>query len=81
MVLGPGKVDRGGSSRKRVGEEVGATEAGVALAAVGVEDPELRPPARRTEAVPRDHHLRPLADDVATEADPAAPGELEPEPG
>ena len=34
---------------------------------------------RRTEAVARDGHLRPLADDVATKPDPRAPGELEPE--
>jgi hypothetical protein len=62
-------------------EELVAAEAGVALATVGVEDPELRPPPRRAEAVPGDHHLRPLADDVAAQADPATSGELQPEAG
>lgn len=65
----------------RLGEEVVDREAGVALVAVGVEDPEARPSARRAEAVPRDHHLRPLADDVPPEPDPRAAGELETEPG
>ena len=81
MVLGPGKVDGGGSGRKCLGEELVAAEAGVALAAVGVKDPQLCPPPRRAETVPRDHHLRPLADDVAAETDPAAPDELEPHAG
>jgi hypothetical protein len=60
-------------------EEVVAAEAGVALTALRVEDPELRPPARRTVPVAGDGHLRPLADDVAPEPDPRSPGELEPD--
>ena len=81
--MGPGQVDRGGINGSGVEpvKELVAAEAGVALAAVGVEDPQLRPPPRRAESVPRDHHLRPLADDVPAEADPAAPGELQPEAG
>jgi hypothetical protein len=46
-----------------------------------VEDPELGPPARRSEPVAGDVHLDPLADDVAAEADPGLPGELEMESG
>ena len=79
--MGPGQVDRGGIGRKCLGEELVAAEAGVAVTTVGVEDPELRPSPRRPEAVPGDHHLRPLADDVAAETNPAASRELEPEAG
>ena len=53
-----------------VEEEVRAAEAAIALPALGVEDPELRPPPRRAEPVPGDGHLRLLADDVAPEPDP-----------
>ena len=62
-------------------EKVVAAEAGVALTALCVEDPELRPPARRTMPVAGDGHLRPLADDVAPEPDPRPPGHLEPDAG
>ena len=71
----------GGIGRGLVGEEVVAGEAGVALTALRVEDPEGRPPARRAVAVAGDQHLRSLADDVASEPDPRSPGELEPDPG
>ena len=66
---------------RRVMQESGSTEAGVALAAVGIEDPELGPPTRRAEAVPGDRHLRPLADDIPAEPDPVASAELEAERG
>lgn len=56
-------------------------EAAVALPAVGVEDPELRPSPRRPESVAGDRHLRPLADDVTTEPDPRSAGQLEAEAG
>lgn len=56
-------------------------EAGVALPAVGIEDPQRRPPPWWAGAVARDDHLRSLADDVAPEPDPRSPGELEPDPG
>jgi hypothetical protein len=56
-------------------------EAGVALPAVGVEDPQRRPPPWWAGAVARDDHLRSLADDVSTEPDPRSTGELEPNPG
>lgn len=52
-------------------------EAGVALPAVGVEDPQRRPPPRWTGAIARDDHLRSLADDIPPEPDPGAPVELE----
>ena len=53
-----------------VEEEVRAAEAAIALPALGVEDPELRPSPRRPEPVPGHGHLGLLADDVATEPDP-----------
>ena len=66
---------------RRFGEELVAEEAGVALPAVGVEDPELRPPSRRAGPVPGDHHLRSLSDHVTAETDPAPPRELEAQAG
>ena len=56
-------------------------ETGVTLATLRVEDPEGRPTARRPVPVARDQRLRPLPDDIASEADPRAPHELEAEPG
>ena len=56
-------------------------KAGVALPAVGVEDPQRRPPPGWAGAIARDDHLRSLADDVTTEPDPRRPGELEANPG
>jgi hypothetical protein len=70
-----------GVGRRVVDEEVRAAEAAVALAALGVEDPELRPPPRRAESVPGDGHFGLLADDVAPEPDPRPAGELEAEAG
>jgi len=61
-------------------EERLPAEAGVALTAVGVEDPEGRPPAGRSGAVAGDDDLGGLADDVPPEADPGPPGELEADP-
>ena len=60
-------------------EKVLAGKAGVAIVALRVEDPQLRPPARRAEPVARDHHLRPLPDHVPTEADPRSSRELQSE--
>ena len=57
------------------------TEAGVALSAVGVEDPQRRPPPGWAGAIARDDHLRSLADDVPPEADPRSTGKLEPDAG
>jgi hypothetical protein len=68
-------MDRGGL----IDEEPVPAETGIALAAVGVEDPERRPPPRRAVAVPGDQCLGPLADDVAPEADPRPAGQLQPE--
>jgi hypothetical protein len=64
-----------------IAEKVRAVEAAVALAALGVEDPELRPPARRPEPVAGDRHVRSLADDVAPEPDPCSARELEAKAG
>jgi hypothetical protein len=55
-------------------------QTGVALVAVGVEDPETGSPAWRTEPVASDDDLGLLSDDVTPEADPAGPGELEAKP-
>ncbi|MCU0483926.1 MAG: hypothetical protein MUC54_06620, partial [Chloroflexi bacterium] len=52
-------------------------EAAVAVAALGVQDPELRPAAGRTVAVAGDPDLCPLADDLPPEPDPALAPELE----
>jgi hypothetical protein len=56
-------------------------ETRIPLAAIGVEDPEGRPTARRTVAVVRDERLGALADDVAAQADPRPAGQLEPDAG
>jgi hypothetical protein len=69
----------GGGGNRVVDEEVRAAEAAVALAALRVEDPELRPPPRWAEPVPGDGHLGLLADDVASEPDPRPAGKLETE--
>ena len=55
-------------------------EAGVALAAVRVQDSEGRSPAGWPGAIARDHHLRSLADHVPAEPDPRSAGQLEPDP-
>ena len=68
-----------GRSIRGVAEEQLVGQAPVAVASLGVEDPQLRPPARRAESVPGDHHLGPLADDVAAQPDPRSAGELQPE--
>lgn len=58
-----------------------AGEAAVALPAVGVEDPELRPSPRRPEPVAGDGHLGLLAHHVAPEPDPGASRQLQAEAG
>lgn len=74
-------MDRGGWIRELVDEKVFPAEAGVTLTAVRVEDPERRPAPRRAVAVPGDQRLRALADDVAPEADPRTPSQLQAETG
>jgi len=71
----------GHGARDGLGEEVVAGEAAVARPALRVEETDGRPPVRRPVVVLRDADLRPLADDLAAEADPAAPPQLEAEPG
>jgi hypothetical protein len=74
------RLDGGlGSGGRSLAEQRVPAEASIALAAVRVEDPQIRPPARRPETVPRDGHLHPLADDVAAEPDPRSPGDLQAE--
>jgi hypothetical protein len=56
-------------------------ETRVPLAALGVEDPEARRPARPAIAVVGDERLGDLTDDVATQADPVPAGELQADAG
>jgi hypothetical protein len=56
-------------------------KAGVAVVAVGIQDPKLCPPPRRAEPVAGDHRLRPLPHDVAAQPDPRSPRQLEPKAG
>src|SRR5688572_31817130 len=89
MVL-PGHWDHGGwlgralrldqLNRPRVQEAL-AAEAGVALAAVGVQDLEGRSAAGWPGPVTGDDHLRSLADHVPAEPDPRSTGQLQPDPG
>jgi hypothetical protein len=83
-----GGVDRGGLGGPRHGsaghgvrEDPVPAEAGVALAALRVEDPERRPPPRRTRPIATDGHLSPLADDVSAKPDPARSSELQADAG
>ena len=86
MALGEREDDGGlGGGRGRPAgrsgqfqEERLAGQAAVALAAFRIQDPQLGPPARRAESVPGDHHLRPLAHDVAAQANPRSSDELQP---
>jgi hypothetical protein len=64
-----------------IDEELVPAETGVTLTTVRVQDPEGRPAPRRAVAVPGDQCLRALADDVAPEADPRTPSELQAETG
>jgi hypothetical protein len=56
-----------------------AAEAGIALAAVRIEDPEGRPAAWWAGPIAGDHHLRSLADHVPAEPDPRSTGQLQPD--
>jgi hypothetical protein len=62
-------------------EQLVAAEAGIALAAVGVQDPKAGSPARWAGPITGDDHLRSLADLVPAEPDPRSTGQLEPDPG
>lgn len=64
-----------------VPEQVLAQEACVPIAALRIEDPELRRSAGDAVPVPADGHHGPLPDDVAAEVDPRPPGELQPKAG
>jgi len=66
---------------QRIGEEFVPAEAGVALAAVGVEDLERGSPARWAGPIAGDDHLRSLPDDVPAEPDPRSASQLQPDAG
>lgn len=68
------------ATRRSLVEEGRPAEASIARAAVRVQDPDLGPATRRTEAAAGHLHLGPLADDVMAEPDPGSAPELQPEP-
>jgi hypothetical protein len=68
--LGRARGRPAGWSGQGFQEERLVGQAGVAFATFRIQDPQLGPPARWAESVPGDHHLRPLPDHVATQADP-----------
>jgi hypothetical protein len=55
-------------------------EAGVPVATIGVDDPEVGPAPGRTESIAGDEHLDLLSDDIPTEAQPGTAGQLEAQP-
>jgi hypothetical protein len=71
--VGPFTSD-GGVGGDLVREEVVASEAGIALTPLRVEDPESGPAPGRAISIAGDQRLRPLAHDVAPEPDPGPPG-------
>ena len=76
------RLDGGlGSGGRSLAEQRVTAETSIAYAAVGVEDPQIRPPPRRPETVPGDGHLHPLAHHVTAEPDPGPPGDLQAKAG
>lgn len=71
----------GGERSDGLDQEVVPGQAGVPFAALGIEDPERRSPARRSVPVMGDHGLGPLSDDVPTQPDPRPTSQLEPDAG
>jgi hypothetical protein len=65
---------------RRLVEEAVATEAGISVAAIRVQDPEDGATTGRTGAVASHDDLRPLSDHIPPEMDPAPPSELEADP-
>jgi hypothetical protein len=85
---GPGEGDgaRLDDARRRprdglLHQELVAGQAAVSRPAFRVEDPERGPPVRHPVTVLRDADLGPLAHDLATQPDPAAPPELKAQAG
>ncbi len=85
VVPSSGHWRNGGGDRpgafERLLDETLAAEAGVAFAAVRVEDPERRPAPRRSGPVAGHDHLRSLADDVPPQTKPRSARQLETNPG
>ena len=83
--MSPFEMDRGGWCGnwfwRLVDEELVPAEAGVALTALRVEDPERRSTPRRSVPVASNQRLCPLAHDVAAETDPRATSKLQAESG
>ena len=78
---GGSEGDDGAGGLDLVAEEIRVAETAVPLATLGVEDPELRPSARRSVAAAGHERLGPLADDVPPEPDPRPPRQLQPQSG
>lgn len=66
---------------RETGEELVTAQAGVPLAAIGIEDPERGSPPRRADPAATHHDLGHLAHHVPAEPDPRATGEFEADPG
>ena len=64
-----------------VAQQIRPAEAGVTLAAVGIEELERGSPARWAGSVAGDEHLRSLPDDVPAEPDPRPASQLQPDTG
>jgi hypothetical protein len=67
--------------RRALSQKLGPGQAGIAQAALRVQDPQLRGPTRRPEPVPRHEDLRPLADHVTPQPDPRPPAQLQSQRG
>lgn len=65
--VGPDGHDLG---RQAFSEKGLLAEARISIPAVGIEDPERGPPARRTGPTARDDDIGGLPDDIAPEPDP-----------
>jgi hypothetical protein len=69
------------SQLRFIAEQARPAEAGIALAAVGVEDLERGSPARWAGPIAGDDHLRSLSDDVPAEPDPRSAGQFQADAG
>ena len=65
---------------RALGQEGLEAEAGIPIPAIGIEDPERRPPTGRTGSAARDDDLGGLPDDIAAQPDPGPTGQLQADP-
>ena len=78
-----GLVDGGLSGRRKglVDQQGVPGETCIPLAAIGVEDPQDRTPARRPVTVTGDERFRPLTHDITAETDPRSADQLQADAG